>query len=123
MKYARPAEGIIRRQDTDTPILKVFIADTFIARLRGVHAIGSLDTGEALLIRPCNAVHGFGMRQALDVVFLDGDGIVLGSGRLGSNRWMIRHGSSQVLELVAGEVERLGIRPGERLCLAREYPS
>ena len=42
-----------------------------VARLRGLLGHGTLGEGEGLLLEPCNGVHMFFMRYALDVAFLD----------------------------------------------------
>ena len=45
--------------------------------MRGLLARPQLLAGEGLLIAPCPSVHTFGMRYALDLVFLDSSGRVL----------------------------------------------
>ncbi len=57
--------------------LRLFEAATFRARLLGLAGLGELDPGHALLLRRCRAVHTFGMRFALDLVFLDEAGRVI----------------------------------------------
>src|SRR5262249_42030963 len=52
-------------------------AHTHWRRLRGLLGTKRLDPGEGLWIKPSNQVHMFGMRYALDLVFLDADGRVL----------------------------------------------
>lgn len=47
------------------------IADTFWSRLKGLLGTSSLPAGHGLLITPCSSIHMFGMRYAIDVVFLD----------------------------------------------------
>ncbi len=41
-------------------------------RRRGLAGLSMLPEGRALHLRPCRAVHTFGMRFALDLVWLDG---------------------------------------------------
>ena len=36
-----------------------------------------LPSGEALLIKPCDSIHTFGMKFAIDVLFLDSAGKIL----------------------------------------------
>ncbi|MDR3559886.1 MAG: DUF192 domain-containing protein [Negativicutes bacterium] len=50
-----------------------WVADSFFTRLKGLLGKDRLLTGEALVIRPCNSVHTFGMRYAIDVIFADAD--------------------------------------------------
>ena len=54
------------------------IADTFWTRLRGLLGAPPLRPGEGLLLEGCQAVHMYGMKQALDVAFLGGEGEVVG---------------------------------------------
>lgn len=49
------------------------VANTFWSRLRGLLGTASLPAGQGLLITPCSSIHMFGMRYALDVIFLDRD--------------------------------------------------
>jgi uncharacterized membrane protein (UPF0127 family) len=46
-------------------------------RLRGLIGRPSLPPDEALLIRRCRSVHTVGMRFAIDLVWLDADGLPL----------------------------------------------
>lgn len=54
------------------------VADTFVSRLIGLLNTQSLERGEGLYIAPCNQIHMFGMKYAIDVVFLDKSGNVVG---------------------------------------------
>ncbi|MEY2343022.1 DUF192 domain-containing protein [Acidithiobacillus sp. IBUN Pt1247-S3] len=54
------------------------IASSFFQRLRGLLLRPPLQAQEGLLIPHCNAVHMWGMRHAIDLVWLDGDGIIVG---------------------------------------------
>ncbi|MHB8171474.1 MAG: DUF192 domain-containing protein [Thermincolia bacterium] len=57
---------------------RVIIADGFLSRLVGLLNRKKLAPGEGLLIKPCQAIHTCFMRFAIDVVFLDRDGWVVG---------------------------------------------
>lgn len=93
-------------------------AATFRARLGGLLVLPPLQEGEALLLDPCRAVHTFGMRYPIDVVFLDGAGHVLRIvPRLGPGRLAICAGAVRVAELKSGEAVRQGWFPGMRLCI------
>jgi len=52
---------------------KVEMADTFIARLKGLLGRESLEAGSGLLINPCNSIHCFFMKFPIDVAFVDKD--------------------------------------------------
>ncbi len=53
-------------------------ADTFASRAVGLLNRASLDPGEALIIKPCNAIHMFFMRFAIDAIFVDKNNRVAG---------------------------------------------
>jgi uncharacterized protein len=53
------------------------VATTRCARLLGLALLERSEAGEGLLIPRCRAVHTFGMRFALDLVFLDPGGRVV----------------------------------------------
>ena len=59
------------------------------------------------------------MRFPIDAVFLDRRFEVVGvTPELKPWRWARRAGARAVLELHAGEAERLGVRPGDRLTVS-----
>lgn len=97
--------------------LLVLRADRFAQRLRGLLGREFLLDRVALWISPCCAVHTFGMRRAIDVVFVDGDGRVLRvDSRLEPRRLRCCLGARGVLELAAGGAQRFGLDlPGIRL--------
>ncbi len=82
------------------------LADSFWTRLRGLMGSNGLPSGEGLLIRPCNSIHMFFMKFAVDAVFMDREyrivklvsdlkpGQVVGT----------VHGAWQVLEVTAGDL-------------------
>ncbi len=83
----------------------------FRARLLGLAFLGREQAGAGLLIPRCSSVHTFGMRFALDIVFLDERGAPLGVHRNVRPRRLIRHRrAAAVLELPArqgGEFARV----------------
>lgn len=98
------------------PRLQVRIADRFFARARGLLGTRSLAPDGALLIPRCTAVHTFGMRYAIDVLFLDPDARVIAI-RAAVPPWRIcwQAGAAAVLELAAGTAARAALRPGQPL--------
>lgn len=52
---------------------KVYIAEGFFNRLRGLMGKKELDLDTGLLIRPCNSVHTFFMRFSIDIAFMNKD--------------------------------------------------
>jgi uncharacterized protein len=76
------------------------------ARLLGLSHLDRSEAGSGLLIPRCASVHTFGMRFALDLVFLDRDG-ELRSVRRGvpPRRVALDRRASSVLELPAGALK------------------
>lgn len=54
-------------------------AETFFRRLAGLLGRPPLSEGEGLWIAPCRSVHSIGMRGAIDVLFIDERGKVIGA--------------------------------------------
>ena len=97
------------------------LALTSASRRRGLLGRDRLDPGAALVIAPCNSIHTFFMRFAIDVAFVDRDGQVL---RIKATvrpwRLAVTLRAFAVVELAAGELMRAKIQCGDRLLLARE---
>lgn len=53
---------------------KVYVAESFFNRLKGLMGTKNLDSDRGLLIRPCNSVHTFFMKFPIDVAFIDKNG-------------------------------------------------
>ena len=92
----------------------VEVAESFGSRLRGLLGRDSLEG--ALLLRPARSVHTIGMKFAIDVAYLDGDGVVLAvrtmrPWRIGFPRWRAR----TVIEAAGRAFERWGVHIGDRL--------
>jgi uncharacterized protein len=58
---------------------RLLIAETHWTRFRGLMCsdAGSFPAGQGLWIVPCHGVHTFAMRFPIDVVYLDGDKVVI----------------------------------------------
>ena len=85
-----------------------------VDRAIGLLAHRSLEREAGLWISPSRGVHTWGMRFAIDIVALDGDGTVVDLvPRLQPWRLRLpRPGTAGVLELPAGSLERTGTRLG-----------
>lgn len=96
--------------------IHVEIADTFFTRLCGLMCRKSLADGHGLFLSPCNSIHMCFMRFAIDAVYFDSSmTIVKIVPRL--RPWIGLSAclkASSVLEMKAGEAERLGLAIGMR---------
>src|SRR3989449_6913454 len=98
------------------------LAHTPWTRLRGLLGTKGLNPGEGLWLRPCRQIHMFGMRYAVDAVFLDARQRVVRAlpdfapGRVSPH---VRDAES-VLELPAGTVERAGLAEGTQVVIEGE---
>lgn len=97
---------------------RIQLADRWWSRARGL--IGTtLREGDGLLIRPCRAVHMFGMGYSIDVAFLDaGSRVVATYAELRPGRITRFHRSATAaLELPAGKLAETGTGVGDRLTI------
>lgn len=92
-------------------------AGDFIGRGVGLLGRARLEPGTGLWIHPCRSIHMFGMRFAIDAVFLDRRHRVvrvvpdLRPWRLGPFVWR----AASVVELPAGHAAAVGLAPGAEL--------
>lgn len=99
--------GVLQREQV--PVLRqVWLADRWYLRLRGLLLRAPLRAGEGLLIVPCNSVHTLGMRYALDLLFLDRAGRVVGW-RADVKPWRGAwcRGAHSTLEMPAGSLVQI----------------
>jgi len=99
----------------DDVLCSVEVAGGTGERVRGLLGRDGLDG--ALLLRRCRSVHTLGMRFAIDVAFLDGEGRVVAI-VAPMRRWRIgrmRLRGRQVLEAEAGAFDRWEVHVGDRL--------
>lgn len=94
----------------------VWAADRWWLRLRGLLGRPRLDADgtQALMIVPCASVHTLWMRYPLDLVFLDRQGMVIGT-REGVAPWRAAacRGARTTLEFHAGALARVRPALGE----------
>jgi uncharacterized protein len=95
---------------------RCLLAETPLARLRGLLGRSGLSSGEGMLLRPASSIHTAFMRFPIDAVFVDhADRVVKVVSHLRPWRTAACRGSRAVLELPAGEARRVGLRPGVSL--------
>jgi len=98
------------------PAIELYVAGSFLERLRGLLGTSALELHTGLLLTNCRAVHMFFMRYALDIVYVDADFRIV---KIVSDLrpWYIsgcckaRH----VIELPAGTVETYGWQIGDKI--------
>jgi uncharacterized protein len=85
--------------------VEVPVAERTLSRLLGLALLRRQRAGTGLLIPRCAAIHSFGMRFPLDVIFLDANGIAIRRVRcLAPCRFAGCRGAAAVLETPARSV-------------------
>jgi uncharacterized membrane protein (UPF0127 family) len=113
---AQLPEVALANDDGTVVCERCLLAETSLARLRGLLGRSGLSSGEGLLLRPAGSVHTAFMKFTIDVVFLDRDLRVLKVvPELVPWRTAGCRGARAVLELRAGEASRRAIRAGVSL--------
>ena len=92
-------------------------AHTHWTRLKGLLGTRSLPAGDGLWLKPCRQIHMFGMRYALDVIFLDEENRVLHTihGLAPGKVSPKVSDASSVLELPEGTLARTGVDVGAQI--------
>jgi uncharacterized protein len=111
----------LERQDGSPVCERCLLAETPLTRLRGLLGRARLERGEGLYLRPASSIHMWFMRFPIDAVFLDREDRVLRIVRE-LKPWRVSgcRGAKAVVELAAGESDRVGLREGERLVVVRK---
>ncbi len=117
--FRRRAALTLRREDGRVVCDSVTVADTTMRRLRGLLGRGSLPPGQGMVLRPAWSIHTAFMRFPIDVVFLDGEQVVM---RIDDHVRPFStascRGAREIVELAAGECERRGLAQGDRIAWA-----
>ena len=96
------------------------IADTSAKRRTGLLGRDHLDPGQGLWIVPCESVHSFFMKFAIDLVYLDRKQQVRKvRSRMVPWRLSACLNAHSILELPAGVIEATGTQRGDRLQIER----
>jgi uncharacterized membrane protein (UPF0127 family) len=92
------------------------VANSFASRFRGLMGVAQLPPGTGLLLPGTSSVHTHFMRFPIDLVFLDSERRIVSITR-GVRPWRFAKAkdSDSVLELAAGECDRLGLAAGTAL--------
>jgi uncharacterized protein len=94
---------------------RCYVAERSLPRIRGLIGWSELEPGEGMLLRPSWSIHTAFVRYPIDAVFLDDALKIVSIAHLKPFRAALRPGVKSVLELPAGQCERLGLKPGDRL--------
>ncbi|MHB8718701.1 MAG: DUF192 domain-containing protein [Candidatus Dormibacteria bacterium] len=89
------------------------------SRFCGLMLRPSLPEGQGLVLRPCTSIHMFFMRFAIDAVFVDSEGVVVGL-RPHLRPWIgfaACRKAKACIELPAGTLAASQLRVGERVDL------
>jgi uncharacterized protein len=109
-------ETALRREDGSIVCERCVLADTALARMKGLLGRRELPSGEGILLKPASSVHMAFMRFPIDAVFLDSDlRVVKVAADLKPWRAAGARGAKSVLEIPAGEASRRGVSVGDRL--------
>ncbi len=96
---------------------RAYVARTPLSRLVGMLGTPDPAPDEALVLTPCSAVHGVGLRAGIGAAFVDGVGMVLRVVDPLPWRGAAFPGAHSVVEAAGGV---LAVSPGERLVLTPE---
>ena len=95
---------------------RLSVAETFFSRLKGLLGTRELSAGHALLIRPCNNIHMFGMNYAIDVAFVgQGDRVLKTVEALAPGRVSWCRGAVYAVEMPCGTLRQSGTETGDIL--------
>jgi uncharacterized protein len=95
---------------------RAMFADNPIERMRGLLGRPRIESGQAMVLKRCGAIHTWGMRYPIDVLFLDRNWrIVAVKDRIGP--WRMTHclRAAHTVEIAAGEARRIALQPGDEL--------
>ena len=103
---------------------EVRIAGSWAARLLALSGERSLPTRAGLFLSPAHGIHTFGMRFAVDVVFLSRQMRVLGlAQRVQPWRVLLApRGTGHVLELAAGQIAATALKAGTFIVVESTRP-
>jgi uncharacterized membrane protein (UPF0127 family) len=111
---------LFRNDDPHPVVTTLECAFDSRTRNRGLLGRDGLADDAALILAPCNSVHTWYMRFAIDIVFVARDGRVVKI-RRGVRPWRIAIGwrAFATIEGAAGMAARCGLQVGDRLSVRR----
>ena len=125
--FAGRREAVVRLGDGRCLAGRVVVAGSVFSRFMGWMGKPRVEPGEGLWLVPCRSIHMFFMRTAIDIAFLDRQGVVVRTvSRM--RPWSLRPigvtllpvaRAHSALELAPGTLERLGVGVGTQLDFAQ----
>ncbi|MFM9018584.1 MAG: DUF192 domain-containing protein [Actinomycetota bacterium] len=109
------APGAVVASPAAVAAARAYVADRATARLVGMLGTPDPRPDEALVLVPCAAVHGVGLRARIGVVFVDRRGCVLRVVDPLPRRGASCRGAHAVIEAASGVLD---LAPGDRVWLA-----
>ena len=109
----------VRNQTRNTVLATAAeVADTSAKRRTGLLKHTKLDPGEGLWIKPCESVHTFFMKFAIDLVYLDRN-LRVRKVRHAVPAWRVSAclTAHSILELPAGTAKQTGTERGDELAI------
>lgn len=110
-------QGRVCRTDGHSCVIPLVYKTTgMLERMLGLLGRAPLQENEALLLKPCSSVHSFGMRYALDLIYLNKRWEIIKTVKA-FKPWRISSclNASMVIEMVAGSLEQLQLIKGIQL--------
>jgi uncharacterized membrane protein (UPF0127 family) len=105
-------------------LITLFSTENLFERTGGLLKFPPLNLNQGLLINKCNSIHTFGMKYSLDVVYLSRHlKVVKLVENIKPTRMSLCFGAEHTLEMIEGEINRLGIKEGMTLITAKELSS
>lgn len=98
---------------------EAFVADSLFLRIKGLLGRKDIAGNQALVIKPCNAIHSFFMRFPIDVLFVDGNNRIVAVEK-SFKPWRIGKlytKAKYVVELKSGIIDKALIRVGDEIAL------
>jgi uncharacterized membrane protein (UPF0127 family) len=85
-------------------------------RMKGLLWTDTLSENTALIIKPCSSVHTLAMNYPIDLAYLDKYWVIIKTiENLKPWRFSATPRASMVIELAAGSINRLQLKPGQKL--------
>lgn len=103
------------RNDQVFMTLPASVADNFFDRFKGLIGVRELPMGEGVLISPCGSIHTFFMAMAIDVVYVNQQGVIVKIVEKLSP-WLLSCclSATEVIEFSAGSVDNMGLQVGDK---------